>query len=118
MNYLVPSETLHKVIDYLVTRPFSEVSTLLSELQSQSTEIATQEAPASIDSLTQPEVAPAPNPINPLDPVASQESTDPTAKGGIENVQSESSEASQETTSETTNGEEGNGQEAESSNQG
>ena len=39
MNFSIPSETLQKVVDYLVTRPFSEVFQLIGDIQTKAKEI-------------------------------------------------------------------------------
>ena len=39
MSFSIPAETLQKVVDYLVTRPFSEVFQLVQALQTNAKEI-------------------------------------------------------------------------------
>lgn len=105
MHYAFTEETINEVLAYLGTRPFNEVSELFNKIKAGATPV----------SINQPVI----EPTTPEIPVESQNLTpEPTTEGGINNVQSKSSESETETTSPETQGEEGDGQKTESSNQG
>ena len=54
MKHILPTETINKVLNYLATRPYTDVANLIRDLQSQAVPYVDEsspcdESPASID---------------------------------------------------------------------